>query len=134
MCWHNWPWSARHSATPRRVCMAAGSRPFCLYLLAYQLLPYERAGDLLASLFGYQPGGGTLQKLLAEAYNALEPIEQAIQDAITANVTANAADPSQSNVSISYDARLLPIWNLYPPLPLPSDTIVYGATIRRGGL
>ena len=33
-------------------------------------------------------------------------------DAITASVSANTADPSQSNVSVSYDARLLPIWNL----------------------
>lgn len=55
-------------------------------------------------------------------------------DAITANVSANAADPSQSNVSISYDARLLPIWNLYPPLPLPGQTIRRTSTIRIGGI
>lgn len=55
-------------------------------------------------------------------------------DAITANVSANAADPSQSNVSISYDARLLPIWNLYPPLPLPGQTISRTSTIRIGGI
>lgn len=55
-------------------------------------------------------------------------------DAITAKVSANAADPSQSNVSISYDARLLPIWNLYPPLPLPGQTISRTSTIRIGGI
>lgn len=43
-------------------------------------------------------------------------------------------DANQYQVRLSYDASLLPIWNLYPPLPLPSSTIVYGATIRRGGL
>ena len=60
-------------------------KAFCLYLLTYQLLPYERTSELLLTLFGYQPGGGTLQKLLAEAYRVLEPIEQAIQDAIRAS-------------------------------------------------
>ena len=55
-------------------------------------------------------------------------------DAITASVSANAADPSQSNVSVSYDARLLPIWNLYPPLPLPGQTISRTSTIRIGGI
>ncbi|WIY52905.1 pilus assembly protein [Devosia sp. YIM 151766] len=37
-------------------------------------------------------------------------------------------------VRVSYDASDLPIWNLYPPLPLPSPHIVHWATIRRGGL
>lgn len=55
-------------------------------------------------------------------------------EAIVANVSASATDPSQSNVSISYDARSLPIWNLYPPLPLPGQTISRTATIRMGGL
>jgi transposase len=36
-------------------------KAFCLYLLNYQLLPYQRVGELLQALFGYQPGGGTLQ-------------------------------------------------------------------------
>jgi Flp pilus assembly protein TadG len=55
-------------------------------------------------------------------------------DAITVSVSANVVDPSQSNVSISYDARLLPIWNLYPPLPLPGQTISRTSTIRIGGI
>ncbi|SMH49808.1 TadE/TadG family type IV pilus assembly protein [Mesorhizobium australicum] len=55
-------------------------------------------------------------------------------EAVIADVSANATDPSQSNVSISYDARSLPIWNLYPPLPLPGQTISRTATIRIGGL
>src|SRR5690606_30365613 len=29
--------------------------------------------------------------------------------------------PSQYSVQLRYDARLLPIWNLYPPLPLPAS-------------
>lgn len=57
-------------------------KAFCLYLLNYQLLPYERTGELLKTLTGYQPGGGTLQRILEQAYEALEPIEKAIQEAI----------------------------------------------------
>ena len=43
-------------------------------------------------------------------------------------------DPNQYVVRLRYDASVLPIWNLYPPLPLPSPQMVYGATIRRGGI
>lgn len=43
-------------------------------------------------------------------------------------------DGTQYRVTISYDAVELPIWNLYPPLPLPSRFLVQGATIRQGGL
>jgi transposase len=57
-------------------------KAFCLYLLNYQLLPYQRAGELLSALFGYQPGGGTLQSILDLAYVTLEPVEAAIKTAI----------------------------------------------------
>ncbi|QQR38916.1 TadE family protein [Devosia rhizoryzae] len=46
----------------------------------------------------------------------------------------NPDDPNQYVVRLRYDATDLPIWNLYPPLPLPSTEIVNGATIRRGGI
>ena len=64
----------------------------------------------------------------AGAYALLNParLDHAIGDSPT--------DPSQYVVRLSYDATDLPIWNLYPPLPLPGKTIVHGATIRRGGL
>lgn len=42
-------------------------------------------------------------------------------------------DQDQFLVTVSYDASALPIWNLYPPLPLPSPTIAYRSTIRNGG-
>jgi transposase len=59
-------------------------KAFCTYLLNYQLLPYERTGELLSTLFGYQPGGGTLQSILDQAYEALEPIEKTIKAAVRA--------------------------------------------------
>lgn len=43
-------------------------------------------------------------------------------------------DPDQYQVAIRYDASGLPIWNLYLPLPLPSRTISFVSSIRKGGL
>lgn len=43
-------------------------------------------------------------------------------------------DPNEFRVTLSYDASRLPIWNLYPPLPLPSRSIAYSADIRIGGI
>lgn len=43
-------------------------------------------------------------------------------------------DASQYQVSVSYDASELPIWNLYLPIPMPSRTIAFASTIRKGGL
>jgi Flp pilus assembly protein TadG len=42
-------------------------------------------------------------------------------------------DPDQYEVTLRYDAGGLPIWNLYVPLPLPSRTIEFASTIRKGG-
>lgn len=44
------------------------------------------------------------------------------------------SDPAQFRVQLRYDASDLPIWNLYPPLPLPSQEMLAGATIRQGGI
>lgn len=43
-------------------------------------------------------------------------------------------DTNQYLVTVSYDASALPIWNIYPPLPLPASTITYRSTIRNGGV
>lgn len=69
-------------------------KAFCVYLLNYQLLPYERTGELLATLFGYQPGGGTLQSIMEQASSTLEPIEQAIKGAIRASPVGHADETS----------------------------------------
>lgn len=64
----------------------------------------------------------------AGAYGLLDP------ERLSHSIGDNPADPNQYMVTLHYDAAHLPIWNLYPPLPLPSQQIVYGSTIRRGGL
>jgi Flp pilus assembly protein TadG len=46
----------------------------------------------------------------------------------------SADDGSQFVVSLRYDARDLPIWNLFAGLPLPDMTIARKTTIRIGGI
>lgn len=53
---------------------------------------------------------------------------------LTYAIGDNPSDPTQYRIVLRYDAVELPIWNLYPPLPMPSRFMVYGATIRQGGL
>ncbi|MDX8481218.1 pilus assembly protein [Mesorhizobium sp. VK24D] len=53
---------------------------------------------------------------------------------LTVNAQDSAVDGSQFVVSVSYDARNLPIWNLFPKLPLPGTTIQRQTTIRVGGI
>ena len=64
----------------------------------------------------------------ASAYMLIQP------SLLTFSIGDSPSDPNQYRVELTYDASHLPIWNLYPPLPLPSKQITYGATIRRGGI
>ncbi|MBO6719103.1 MAG: pilus assembly protein [Rhizobiaceae bacterium] len=53
---------------------------------------------------------------------------------VTAQARAGEDDPAQFVVSVSFDARALPIWSLFPGLPLPGTRIEHRSTIRIGGL
>lgn len=53
---------------------------------------------------------------------------------LTFSIGDKPGDTSQYQVTLRYDASQLPIWNLYPPLPLPNASIASRSTIRRGGL
>ena len=44
------------------------------------------------------------------------------------------ADANQFVVTVRYDASDLPIWNLFPVLPMPNSTIIRSSTIRIGGI
>lgn len=48
-------------------------------------------------------------------------------------VTSDPAAPDVYAITVSYDASGLPIWDLGPPLPLPSSTIRRTSAIRAGG-
>jgi Flp pilus assembly protein TadG len=62
------------------------------------------------------------------AYVLLDPAR------LTLAAAPSPADPDQFLVSLAYDASALPIWNLYPPLPLPDQRIAFSSTIRNGGV
>ena len=49
-------------------------------------------------------------------------------------VSDKPSDLSEYQVRLIYNADTLPIWNLYPPLPLPSKELVVVSTIRKGGI
>lgn len=53
---------------------------------------------------------------------------------LTVDAKDSVADGSQFVVSVSYDARNLPIWNLFPNLAMPGMTIRRQSTIRVGGI
>lgn len=53
---------------------------------------------------------------------------------LTVDARDSTADNSQFVVTLSYDARELPIWGMFTNLPLPKMTIVRKTTIRIGGI
>lgn len=61
------------------------------------------------------------------AYPLLRP------DHVTVKAAPLASDPTEFQVTISYDASELPIWSLGHLVPLPPRTIQRVAVIKRGG-
>lgn len=53
---------------------------------------------------------------------------------LTVEASDSTADGKQFVVAVRYDARDLPIWNLFGGLPMPDMTIARRSTIRIGGL
>jgi transposase len=88
---------AVHKACPRCQTVTVGAFPpevaqpvqygprtkaAAVYLQTYQLLPYERSVEALGDLFGVYPSEGTLTSAQRTAYTRLEPVEQAIRQAL----------------------------------------------------
>ncbi len=64
----------------------------------------------------------------ADGYGLLE------RRLLVASIGDKPGDPDYYLVTLRYDASELPIWNLYLPLPLPSQQIAFSSIIRRGGI
>lgn len=119
--------------TPVYLLMLTGMLAYGIYFGAAHALQQLAADAARTAIAGLDE---TERNLLvgeflsrnAAAYMLLDPTR------LTYTIGDSVSDPNQYEVRVSYDASLLPIWNLYPPLPLPGQTIVYGATIRRGGI
>jgi len=60
-----------------------------VYLREYQLLPAERASELLADLFGAGPAVGTIETAVERCAAQLETTDAAIKDAVRASAVAH---------------------------------------------
>jgi Flp pilus assembly protein TadG len=78
----------------------------------------------------------TERQSLASDFVARNASTYAFVDGARIGVTVadNPTDTSQFVIALTYDARGLPIWNLFHGLPLPDMTIARRSTIRIGGI
>lgn len=56
------------------------------------------------------------------------------RDHISYQIGNSPDDANQYRVTVAFDARQLPIWNLSVPLPMPAPFIRFASTIRKGGI
>jgi len=97
---------------------------------AVQQLAADAARTAIAGLTE-QERNGLVEGYLArnaESYVLIDPAR------LSFVVGDKPNDASQYLVTVRYDASALPIWELSPPLPLPSRIIAFSSSIRRGGI
>ncbi|MBF6614915.1 MAG: transposase [Chloroflexi bacterium] len=70
------------SEAPDCVQYGPNLKALGVYLMSYQLLPYERTAQLLTDLFGASPSEGTLYQAQQKAATELEGVEEAIRDSL----------------------------------------------------
>lgn len=119
--------------TPVFLLMLTGMLAYGIYFgaaHALQQLAADAARTAIAGLDDTERHGlvAAFIENNASAYLLIDPAR------LDYEIGDSPDDPNQYVVRLRYDATELPIWNLYPPLPLPSSVITYGATIRRGGI
>ncbi|MCA1837423.1 MAG: IS66 family transposase [Actinobacteria bacterium] len=70
-----------NEANARGASYGVRIKALCVYLMNYQLLPYQRARELLCDLFGEPtPGAGTLHSALGSCFEGLEGTEEEIKE------------------------------------------------------
>lgn len=136
----NWAGDTRGTAviefailTPVFLLMLMGMLAYGIYFGAAHALQQLAADAARTSIAGINAAEGRrlVENYLlrnAAAYMLIDPQRLAFE------VEVAEDNPDQYRVELRYDASDLPIWNLYPPLPLPGTEIARGATIRRGGI
>jgi len=118
---------------PVYILMLAGMLAYGLYFGAAHSLQQLAADAARVSIAGLD---STERNSLVGTYLDRHTSDYMLldRDNLTYSIGDNPSDPTQYRIVLRYDAVELPIWNLYPPLPMPSRFMVYGATIRLGGL
>lgn len=77
------------SEAPDCVQYGPNIKALCVYLMSYQLLPYERTQELLTDLFGAAPSEGTLNLAQQGAAAELAPVEEAIRESLRQSEVAH---------------------------------------------
>lgn len=119
--------------TPVFLLMLTGMLAYGIYFGATHALQQLAADAARISISGLDE---TERNALVETYLSRHASDYILIDGTRLRHTIgdHPTDPSQYRVALRYDASELPIWNLYPPLPLPAKEIALAVTIRRGGL
>jgi transposase/uncharacterized coiled-coil protein SlyX len=77
-------------ASVRGVSYGPRIKALSVYLMGYQLLPYERASELLFDLFGAPaPGVGTLHSATKSCFEGVKETEEAIKEGVSRAQVAN---------------------------------------------
>jgi Flp pilus assembly protein TadG len=119
--------------TPVFLLMLTGMLAYGIYFGAAHALQQLAADAARTAIAGINAAEG---RLLVETYLRRNAGDYMLidYDKLDFSLRVPEAGDDQYRVTLVYDAGHLPIWNLYPPLPLPEPRIVRGATILRGGI
>lgn len=119
--------------TPVFLLMMAGMLAYGIYFGTAHAVQQLSADAVRVAVAGLTPNESAV---LVEDYIKRNAAAYMFVDEtrLTRRVYAVPGDPTQIRLELRYDATSLPIWNLYPPLPLPSTSIVKNTTIRRSVL
>lgn len=120
--------------TPVFLLLVLGALAYGIYFGAAHSVQQLAADAARAAVAGLSISERTL---LAESYIHANSGAYVLLDPARLELQAGPSgkDPDQFTVALSYDASALPIWNLYPPIPLPnSKVITFTSTIRNGGV
>lgn len=119
--------------TPVFLLMLTGMLAYGIYFGAAHALQQLAADAARTAIAGINVAEG---RRLAADYLSRNAATYMLIDPqrLDFNIAVAPDNPDQYRIELRYDAGDLPIWNLYPPLPLPNRQIVHGATIRRGGI
>jgi Flp pilus assembly protein TadG len=119
--------------TPVFLIFATGMLAYGIYFGAAHSLQQLAADAARTSIAGLTDDerASLVTAFLDQNTDGYAPLDR---QALNYEVGPAPGEPDEYRVTLSYDASDLPIWDLYPALPLPSRTITYSSMIRLGGL
>ncbi|MFN0263125.1 TadE/TadG family type IV pilus assembly protein [Tepidamorphus sp. 3E244] len=119
--------------SPVFILIMVGMLAYGIYFGAVHSVQQLAADAARASIAGIS---NDERRQLAEAFVSRNVSKYILlrPELVGLSVAPSIEDNSQFDVSVSYSAKDLPIWDLYVPLPTPEKTITRTSTIRLGGV